>query len=71
MPHFRLMQVDEIDAIAREFVKLGVKKIRLTGGEPLVRKDFSEIVSVLSKYPIELTLTTNGLRTNEFIDVFK
>jgi cyclic pyranopterin phosphate synthase len=65
------MSVAEIDAIACEFVKLGVNKIRLTGGEPLVRKDFSEIVSALSKYPIELTLTTNGLRIHEFIDVFK
>jgi GTP 3',8-cyclase len=71
MPHARLMSVAEIDSIAFEFVKLGVNKIRLTGGEPLVRKDFSDIVSVLSKYPVELTLTTNGLRTPEFIDVFK
>ncbi|WP_396170814.1 GTP 3',8-cyclase MoaA [Flavobacterium sp.] len=71
MPSSRLMSVAEIDAIACEFVKLGVNKIRLTGGEPLVRKDFSEIVSALSKYPIELTLTTNGLRIHEFIDVFK
>ena len=45
MPSSRLMSVAEIDAIACEFVKLGVNKIRLTGGEPLVRKDFSEIVS--------------------------
>jgi len=65
------MTVDEIDAIAREFVKMGVKKIRLTGGEPLVRKDAEKIILALSKYPIELTLTTNGLRTNAFIDVFK
>jgi cyclic pyranopterin phosphate synthase len=65
------MSVAEIDAIACEFVKLGVNKIRLTGGEPLVRKDVAEIVSALSKYPIELTLTTNGHRTHEFIEIFK
>lgn len=71
MPSSRLMSANEIDVIAREFVKMGVTKIRLTGGEPLVRKDVDKILLALSKYPIELTLTTNALRTNEFIDVFK
>ncbi len=71
MPSSNLMSVEEIDTIAREFVKMGVKKIRLTGGEPLVRKDAEKILLALSKYPIELTLTTNGLRTNEFIPIFK
>lgn len=71
MPASHLMTVAEIDVIAREFVKLGVKKIRLTGGEPLVRKDVTAILLALAKYPIELTLTTNGLRTSDFIEVFK
>jgi cyclic pyranopterin phosphate synthase len=65
------MTADEIDAIVYEFVKMGVNKVRLTGGEPLVRKDVEKIILSLSKYPIELTLTTNGVRTNEFIEVFK
>ncbi len=71
MPPANLMQADEIDLIAASFVKLGVKKIRLTGGEPLVRKDGAEIVAALSKYPIELTLTTNGSKVDEFIPVFR
>ena len=71
MPSSRLMQADEIDAIARTFVKMGVNKIRLTGGEPLVRKDATDILMRLSKYPVELTLTTNGSRVKEFIPVFK
>jgi cyclic pyranopterin phosphate synthase len=71
MPSSKLMTVNEIDAIALGFVKLGVNKIRLTGGEPLVRKDVGAIIETLSKYPIELTLTTNGQRIDEFIDVFK
>src|SRR5688572_18911006 len=66
-----LMQVDEIDAIAGMFVRMGVRKIRLTGGEPLVRKEAAEIIKRLSKYPVELTLTTNGYRAHEFITVFK
>lgn len=66
-----LMSKDEIIAIAGEFVKLGVKKIRLTGGEPLLRKDAAEIITALSQFPVELTLTTNGILVDNFIDVFK
>jgi len=70
MPSAKLMQAHEIDIIAGEFVKLGVSKIRLTGGEPLVRKDAKEIICLLSKYPVELTLTTNGSKVHEFISDF-
>jgi cyclic pyranopterin phosphate synthase len=63
----KLMQADEIDRIAQEFVKLGVRKIRLTGGEPLIRNDAEKIITSLSKYPVNLTLTTNGTRINEVI----
>src|SRR6188474_470590 len=66
-PASRLMQVDEIEAIAKIFVAEGVNKIRLTGGEPLVRKDAATIMLALSKLPIQLTLTTNGTRLHKFI----
>ena len=46
-PASRLMQVNEVVAIAKAFVDAGVKKIRLTGGEPLVRKDAGEIIQQL------------------------
>lgn len=65
------MTANEIDQIVSVFVKLGVKKIRLTGGEPLVRKDVTEIIHRLSKYPVELAITTNGVFVHEQIDVFK
>jgi cyclic pyranopterin phosphate synthase len=65
------MQVDEIEAIAKIFVAQGVKKIRLTGGEPLVRKDAAEIIERLSKLDVKLTITTNGTRLHEFLDVIK
>lgn len=68
-PPDKLMQQDEIDKLAGIFVGLGVDKIRLTGGEPLVRKDAAEIITRLSKYPVKLTLTTNGIRLHEFKDV--
>lgn len=67
----KLMQADEIETIAAEFIKLGVDKIRLTGGEPLVRKDAAQIIERLSKYPVELTFTTNGVRLHEFVHLFK
>lgn len=70
-PSAHLMQVDEFDAIAGMFVRMGVRKIRLTGGEPLVRKEAAKIIEVLSKYPVELTITTNGSRVHEFIHTFK
>ncbi|MBP6512149.1 MAG: GTP 3',8-cyclase MoaA [Bacteroidia bacterium] len=65
-----MMNVDEIIAIAKVFVDLGVTKIRLTGGEPLVRKEVREIISRLSKLPIQLALTTNAVLVDEFVDLF-
>lgn len=65
------MSADEIDKIVSVFVQEGVKKIRLTGGEPLVRKDVKDIIERLSKYPAELAITTNGVFVHEFIETFK
>lgn len=69
--HSTLMTADEIYSIGKTFVNLGVKKIRLTGGEPLVRKDAHQIIELLSDLPVELTLTTNATQTHFFIDDFK
>lgn len=65
-----MMSTDEIVAISKVFVDLGVTKIRLTGGEPLVRKEVREIISRLSKLPVQLALTTNAVLVDEFIDLF-
>lgn len=70
-PASKLMQAAEIEDISRIFVGLGVNKIRLTGGEPLVRKDAADIIARLSKLPIKLTLTTNGTRLHEFAGLLK
>ena len=69
-PSANLMQADEIERMAATFIGLGVKKIRLTGGEPLLRKDAKEIIQRLSKFSTELTLSTNALLADKFIDVF-
>lgn len=70
-PKAHIMTADEIEIIAKTFVSLGVKKIRLTGGEPLVRKDAKDIIERLGKLNTELTLTTNGLLVHEYIETFK
>jgi GTP 3',8-cyclase len=70
-PASQLMQLEEIEALSKIFVGAGVNKIRLTGGEPLVRKDAAEIILALSKLPVELTLTTNGTRLHQFVDVLQ
>ena len=67
MPSAQLMQADEIKQIAGTFIALGTNKIRLTGGEPLVRKDADTIIKSLSTFPIKLSLTTNGVRLHEFM----
>lgn len=65
----RLMKANEIEYLAKVFVNEGVNKIRLTGGEPFVRKDAAQIIHSLAQLPIELSLTTNGTRLHDFIAV--
>ena len=57
--------------ISNHFVSRGVDKIRLTGGEPTVRKDFDQIIESLSSLKIKLALTTNGLTIHRHIDNLK
>ena len=71
MPSAQLMQADEIKQIANAFIGLGTNKIRLTGGEPLVRKDADTIIKSLATFPIKLSLTTNGVRLHEFMDTIR
>ena len=66
MPRAELLSLDELDRLAAAFVRKGVRKLRLTGGEPLVRGDLIPLVERLSRHLAsgaldEITLTTNGL----------
>lgn len=70
-PKNELMTADEVFAIAQTFVQNGVDKIRLTGGEPLLRKDFPDIISKLATFNIKLSLTTNGILIDRHLDVLK
>ena len=71
LPKAEVLSLEELDQIASTFVGLGVRKLRLTGGEPLVRKGFLGLVENLSRHLRsgaldELTLTTNGTRLADF-----
>ncbi|MEN9780409.1 MAG: Cyclic pyranopterin monophosphate synthase [Pseudomonadota bacterium] len=66
LPHAELLSFEEITRVARQFVAHGVRKIRLTGGEPLLRKNLEVLIGQLAALrtadgdPLDLTLTTNG-----------
>jgi cyclic pyranopterin phosphate synthase len=60
LPRSNLLSFEEIVRIARIFVDHGVEKIRITGGEPLLRRHIENLVEELARLPVELTLTTNG-----------
>jgi GTP 3',8-cyclase len=55
-----LLDFEEITRLARAAVSLGVRKLRLTGGEPLVRRDLEQLISMLAELDAEVTLTTNA-----------
>lgn len=70
-PKNEIMTYEEVIQFAKIFVGLGVNKIRITGGEPLVRKDVDFILLELAKLPVELCLTTNGILIDKHINTFK
>src|SRR5512142_2506081 len=55
-----LLTYEEIERLVGIFVALGVKKVRLTGGEPLTRRGIEDLVRMLARDGLDLTLTTNG-----------
>jgi len=63
LPKQQILSLEELRDAAAAFVELGIKKVRLTGGEPLIRRDILKLVTALSALPglNELTMTTNGL----------
>jgi cyclic pyranopterin phosphate synthase len=66
LPRDQVLTFEEIERVARAFVDLGVEKLRITGGEPLVRRDLTVLIGMLAALrrpdgqPLDLTLTTNG-----------
>ncbi|OYX90717.1 MAG: GTP 3',8-cyclase MoaA, partial [Novosphingobium sp. 35-62-5] len=72
LPKAEVLSLEELHRLSLHFIARGVRKIRLTGGEPLVRRDMMELVRALGRKLgdglDELTLTTNGTRLSEFAD---
>ncbi len=73
LPRSELLTLEELDRVCSTFVRLGVKKLRLTGGEPLVRRDIMTLFHSLGRHLTtgaldELTLTTNGSQLARYAD---
>jgi cyclic pyranopterin phosphate synthase len=71
LPKAQILSLEELDRVCSAFVRLGVKKLRMTGGEPLVRRDIMTLFRSLSRHLDtgaleELTLTTNGSQLTRF-----
>jgi cyclic pyranopterin phosphate synthase len=76
LPKAEILSLEELDRLCSAFIRLGVKKLRLTGGEPLVRKNIMFLFRALSRHLEsgaleELTLTTNGSQLAKYADELK
>ena len=71
LPKKEILSLEEIERLCDNFIDLGINKIRLTGGEPFIRKDFPEIARKLSKLPVELSISTNAIIINKHLDLLK
>jgi len=73
LKHEEMMSFEEIYNLIKALVPLGIKKVRLTGGEPLVRKNVEELIKMLRSIPEieDITLTTNGIMLEEMAEGLK
>lgn len=72
MDESKYLPVDELVEIVSELKSMGLEEVRLTGGEPLMRKSFSQIVNELGKLNLKkIGLTTNGIYLDKYLDVLK
>src|SRR6516164_5029070 len=68
LPRERFLRFEELSVLVDVFMALGVERVRLTGGEPLLRRDLAELVALLAAKPglRDLALTTNGVLLVDF-----
>lgn len=73
VPRDQLLSFEEINRLAKLFAKMGVNKIRITGGEPLLRHDLPVLVNMLSEIPgiEDIALTTNGILLKKYARILK
>jgi len=72
-PHEEILRYEEIETVVRAAAELGISKVRLTGGEPLVRKGLVDLVSMISRIPgiDDLAMTTNGILLARYAEELK
>src|SRR6266545_2166698 len=70
LPREDILHFEEISTLVDQFTEVGVDKVRLTGGEPLLRRDLPTLVRLLAAKPglRDIALTTNGILLGEYID---
>jgi len=67
LPRKEVLSFEELSTVAHAFINLGVDKIRITGGEPLIRKNVLQLFENLGQAQLkDLSLTTNGSRLSQF-----
>src|ERR1700687_3320911 len=76
LPKAEILSLEELDRLCSAFVRLGVRQLRLTGGEPLVPRNIMSLFRALGRHRVsgaldELTLTTNGSQLARFADELK
>ncbi|MED5412767.1 MAG: GTP 3',8-cyclase MoaA [Pseudomonadota bacterium] len=73
LPRSQILSLEELYLVAKAFIELGVKKIRMTGGEPMVRSDVMSLIEKLGALPglEELNLTTNGAQLDKYAPALK
>jgi cyclic pyranopterin phosphate synthase len=76
LPKKEILTLEELDRVSSAFIERGIKKLRLTGGEPLVRRNIMQLVQSLSRHLAsgalqELTLTTNGSQLSRYASMLK
>ena len=73
LPRDEMLSYEEIISMLHSFTELGLKKVRLTGGEPLIRKDLQKLIKLIkSSFPeIEIALTTNGSLLQKYSKILK
>lgn len=70
LPREELLTAEEIKRVMKIFSEMGVKKVRVTGGEPLVRRNFRDIIENINELPLieEINITTNGIKLEEELE---
>ncbi|MCR4433215.1 MAG: radical SAM protein [Caldiserica bacterium] len=73
LSHEEILRIEEILAVTREMASMGLKRVRLTGGEPLLRRGFIDLVREMRSIPgiEEITLTTNGTLLKDLAEPLK